>query len=57
MMMDTWMTPSQGGEAVPMPVALPGRGGPADPESVVAQAKLQPTVYRPSGTAGHRHAA
>jgi hypothetical protein len=56
-MMMSWMTPSQGGEAVPMPVALPGRGGPAAPESAVAQAKLQPTVYRPSATAGHRHAA
>ena len=56
MMMDTWMTPSRGGEAVPTPVALPGRGGPAAPESAVALAKLQPTVYRPSA-GDHRHAA
>jgi hypothetical protein len=57
MMMDTWMTPSQGGETGPMPVTLPGRGGPAAPESVVAQPKIQPTVYRPSATTDHRHAA
>jgi hypothetical protein len=56
-MMDTWMTPSQGAETGPMPVTLPGRAGPAAPESVVAQPKLQPTVYRPSATTDHRHAA
>ncbi len=56
-MMDTWMAPRQGREASPVPVTAAGRTGPAAPESAVAQAKLQPTIYRPSGTADHRHAA
>jgi hypothetical protein len=56
-MMGTWMAPRQGHEASPMPVTAAGRTGPAAPESAVAQAKLQPTIYLPSGAPDHRHAA